>query len=102
MKPSRLEEKLIAVARAHPPSDRVPYAFEKRVTALLLAHPAPDRWALWSRSLWRGAVLCLGVMLVLGGGSLWIHRDNANHGDLSQDFENTMLASANQDSESTW
>ena len=26
-----LQKKLLAAARAHPPSDRVPYAFEQRI-----------------------------------------------------------------------
>ncbi len=55
MKLSELHNKLIAAARNNPPDDRVPYAFEKRITALLAARPVTDRWALWSRALWRGA-----------------------------------------------
>ena len=36
---AELERKLIAAARANPPSDRVPYAFEKRIMARLAARP---------------------------------------------------------------
>jgi len=72
MKLSELQKKLIAAARANPPSDRVPYAFEKRITALLAARPVLDRWALWSRALWRGAVGCLAVMALLSAGSFFI------------------------------
>ena len=102
MKASELQKKLIAVARANPPSDRVPYAFEKRITALLLARPVLDRWALWSRALWRGAVGCLAVMMLFGASSFFIPQEGGSTGDLSQDFENTMLASADQDNDFTW
>ena len=34
---AELQKKLLAAARANPPGDRVPYAFEKRVMALLAA-----------------------------------------------------------------
>ena len=50
---AELERKLIAAARANPPSDRVPYAFEKRIMARLAAWPVADSWALWARALWR-------------------------------------------------
>ena len=53
-----LQRKLIAVARANPPGDRVPYAFEKRVMACLAARRALDRGAFWVRALWRGAAAC--------------------------------------------
>ena len=99
---SELQNKLIAVARANPPDERVPYAFEKRITALLAACPALDRWALWSRALWRGAVGCLALTILLGAGSFFIPQSGGSAGDLAQDFENTMLASAAQDADSTW
>src|SRR5438093_224944 len=101
MKLSGLQKKLIAVARANPPSDRVPYAFEKRITALIAARPMLDRWALWSRALWRGAVACLALMVLLGTGSFFIPQNTVSTGDLSQEFENTMLASADQDTQDT-
>ena len=102
MKLSELEKKLLAAARTNPPDDRVPYAFEKRITALLKTQPALDRWALWSRALWRGAVGCLVVMFLLGAGLLLLPQSNSPAGDLSQEFENTMLASADQDVDYTW
>ena len=102
MKLSELEKKLLAAARTNPPDDRVPYAFEKRITALLAARAVPDRWALWSRALWRGAVSCLAVMFLLGTCLLFLPKNNGSAGDLSQEFENTMLASADQDADSTW
>src|ERR1017187_3348965 len=98
---TELQQKLIAAARANPPSDRVPYTFEKRITALLASRSVLDRWAVWSRALWRGAVGCLAVLVLLGAGSLFFPQ-NGGSNDLSQDFENTMLASADQEDNNSW
>jgi hypothetical protein len=97
-----LEKKLIAAARSNPPSDGVPYAFEKRITSLLGALPVLDRWTLWSRALWRGAAGCLVAMILLGTGSFFIPQTSDSPGDLSQEFENTMLASADQYMDNIW
>jgi hypothetical protein len=101
MKLDELQKKLIAAARSNSPSDRVPYAFGKRITALLVARPVLDWRAIWSRALWRGAVGCLAVLMLLGAGSFFLPHNGASD-DLSQDFENTMLASADQDAENSW
>ena len=53
---AELQKKLIAAARANVPGNQVPYAFEKRVTALLVSRVAPDDMTLWVRGLWRAAV----------------------------------------------
>lgn len=98
---AELQKKLIAAARSNPPSDRVPFAFEKRITALLATRPVLDRWAVWSRALWRGAVGSLALLLLLGACSLFFAQ-NGGSNDLSQDFENTMLASADQDDNNFW
>ena len=99
---AELQRKLIAVARANPPADRVPYAFEKRITALLAAQPALDRLALWSRALWRGAVGCLAIMLLLSAWSWFSPPNRGASNDLSQDFEKTLLAAVDQDTNYTW
>jgi hypothetical protein len=91
-----LQKKLLAAARANPPGDHVPYAFEKRITALLAARAAVDPLALWVRGLWRAAVSCTAIALLLGA---WVFFSPAaaSHGDdLSQNFENTLLASVDQ------
>jgi hypothetical protein len=94
-----LKRKLIAAARQNKPSDRVPYAFEKRVLAQLAARPALDVWVLWARALWRSAGACLAVMFLCGAFSLFTvqNRPAGSASDLSQDFENTLLAAVNQD-----
>jgi len=99
---AELEKKLVAAARSHRPSDRVPYAFEKRVTTLLASRPASDLWDLWSRALWRGAIGCVALVLLLSMCSIFLPHANRPANDLSQDFENTMLASAVQDADSSW
>jgi hypothetical protein len=98
-----LERKLIAAARANPPSDRVPYAFEKRILARLATRPPADGWELWGRALWRAAAPCVAIMLLLGAWSFFA-RSSAPASDLSQDLEQTLLAAADQDqsTDSAW
>jgi hypothetical protein len=103
---AELERKLLAAARANPPSDRMPLAFEKRVIARLKQAPALDLWTQWNKALWRAAAVCVAVMVLLGTWSL------ANPApaprlpalDLSQEIENTVLAAVDQDqpSDSSW
>ena len=58
---AELHKKLLAAARANSPGDHVPYAFEKRVTALIAARAAVDPLAFWVRGLWRAAVSCAAI-----------------------------------------
>ena len=94
---TQLERKLIAVARANPPSERVPYAFEKRILARLAARPMLDRWELWGRALWRAAAPCIAIMLLLGAWSLFAPPPNTPTNDLSQQLEQTLLAAVDQE-----
>ena len=93
---AELQKKLLAAARANPPGDRVPYAFEKRVVALLAARTAADPLALWVRGLWRAAVSCVAIALLLGAWAFFNPAASSKTDDLSQNFENTLLASVNQ------
>src|SRR5271166_2414530 len=94
---AELQKKLIAAARATVPGDDVPYAFEKRVAALLASRAAPQNLDGWVRGFWRAAVSCVAVALLCGAWSLLtptIAPSAATAStDLSQDFENTLLAS---------
>ncbi len=103
-----LQNKLLAAAKASPPTDRVPLAFEKRVLAHLTAKPALDLATLWSRALWRATVPCLALTLLLTGLAL-VPTGSANSNsttvttvtttttdDLSAVFEQTLLASSDQ------
>ena len=100
---AELERKLIAVARSYPVSEAVPYAFEKRIMARLKAR-AVDEWSLWARALWRAAAPCVAIMLLLAGWSLLAPTSTAPGVDLSQQFENTVLAAADQEqpADSVW
>src|SRR5258706_14147885 len=91
---AKLNRNLIAAARANPPSDQEPYAFEKRIIARLKAPVALDDWALWSRALWRAAAPCVAIMLPLTAWSVFAPAGRASATDWSQDFENSLPASA--------
>jgi hypothetical protein len=93
---AELQNRLIAAARADVPVDRVPYAFEKRVTALLASRVAPQTLELWVRGLWRAALSCVAVSLLLGAWSFFNPARSSNADDLSQNFVATLLASVDQ------
>jgi hypothetical protein len=105
MKLEHLQDKLLAAAKANPPADRVPLAFEKRVLAHLTAKAPVDLTTLWSRALWRATVPCLALMLLLTGLALFpTGSTNSNTNvvtttvtdDLPAVFEQTLLASSDQ------
>jgi hypothetical protein len=91
-----LQERLIAAARANAPGDHVPYAFEKRVTALLVSRVAPENLDGWVRGLWRAAMSCMAVALLCGAWTFLNPSPTTNATDLSQNFETTLLASVDQ------
>ncbi len=93
---------MLAAARANPPSEHVPLAFERRILAHLTAKPAVDLAALWARALWRAAIPCVAVTVLLGALSFAPSgaADNAtNEIELSAAFEETLLASTDQQEE---
>jgi hypothetical protein len=91
-----LEKKLIAAARSNVPGDDVPYTFEKRVMALLASSRATgDNLVLWARGLWRAAIPCMAIAVLLGAWSVLYPASNGST-DLSQNFENTLLAAVDQ------
>lgn len=96
MDPAELQRKLMAVARATPPGEGVPYAFEKRVTALLASRRLTDYPVMWVRGLWRAAVSCLAIALMFGAWVLFNPAAGTGTEDLSQNFENTLLAAVDQ------
>lgn len=99
---TELERKLLAAARTNAPSDTVPYAFQTRVMARLRSAGVPDGWALWAGALWRASVPCVAIVVLLGAWTFFAS-PTPSQGDLSQDFENTVLAAANQQaSDSIW
>jgi len=93
---AELQQKLTAAARRQTVDDRVPYAFEKRILALIAERAAASGRVLWARGLWRAAVSCVAVAAVCGAVSFFTPAAADNSNDLSQDFENTLLASVDQ------
>ena len=106
MKLEVLKSKLVAGARAHAPTEDMPYAFEKRIMAHLAAQPLPDTLSLWAGALWRATVPYVAVVILLGATSMLIptNKEATNTAetatavnttatsDLSQAFEETLLA----------
>ena len=104
MKVEDLKNKLMAVARADAPSDRVPFGFEKRIMALISARPIQDLWAVWAKGLWYAVGPCVAIMLMF---SAWAafgpHQSQRTSVDLAQQLNNTLLAAVDQDNnDSTW
>jgi hypothetical protein len=93
---AELQKKLIAAARTEVLDDRVPYAFEQRVTALLASRVAPQNLDLWVRGLWRAAVSCVAVALLCGAWTFLTPASSVSPDDLSQNLDNTLLASVDQ------
>jgi|SRR5438477_2208506 len=95
---AELERKLIAAARSHSIDETVPFAFEKRIMARLKERARPDEWSLWARALWRAAAPCVAIMLLLSAWSFLAPIGGASAPtDLSQEFENTVLAAVDQE-----
>jgi hypothetical protein len=102
MNEKELHVKLIAAARKHPPSDQVPFAFEKRIVSHLSARPAPNVWGLWGRPLWQAALSCVAITVLCG---LWAYgaRSNMEAADnFSQDFEAAVFAPMSEHIEDAW
>ena len=93
----KLHETLIRTARTNPPGDGVPYAFEKRIMARLRALAPEDPLRQWSYALWRAAVPCLGIMLLLGAWSFTEEAGSSSDADLSQQMEHAVLAEVEQE-----
>jgi hypothetical protein len=95
-----LQKKLLAAARSNPPEDRVPYAFEKRILTRLASQPRADSSAVWARALWRAAVPCVAVTILLTTLSFtMVSTETAtvtSDEDISQQFELALLAPADQ------
>lgn len=99
MNVTELERKLIAAARAKAPDDRVPYAFEKRIIAILPGMSPTDHAALWVRGLWQAAASCVVVAALCGAWAFFNPGSNTGD-DLSQNLETTLLASVDQGDQS--
>ncbi len=91
----QLQEKLILAARKNPPSDHVPFAFEKRIMANL-ARPVANALEMWSGALWRAAAACVVAMVLLGG---WSYQTmSSDNVELSQELKETVYAALGEHS----
>ena len=99
---NELHHKLIAAARTHPPADRVPFAFEQRILARLTQRAADEPWAWWVRGLWRGAVSCVAISLLLGAWTLLSPVSAGSTEEFAQQFENTVFAAVDHASDTAW
>jgi hypothetical protein len=91
-----LEQKLLAVARRQEPSDHVPYAFEKRIMALLKDPARRVAEFQWGAALWRASIPCVAIGL-FASALAFFSPAPATTSDLSSDMENAVLAVAYQD-----
>jgi hypothetical protein len=97
MKLPVLHTKLINAARAAAPHDHVPYAFEKRVTALIKSRVASQHLDSWVHGLWRAALSCVAIAALCGAWAFFLPASSSStNDDISQNFENTLLASVDQ------
>jgi hypothetical protein len=87
----KLQHQLMAAAKATPPSDHVPYAFEKRIMARLAAPLTVDVWAVWGRWLWRAVTPCASVMAALGVWVIATTHPEPESPNIEQAIENTLL-----------
>lgn len=99
-----LHEKLIRAARSERPSDRVPYAFEKRIMARIKPEPMLDVLTLWARALWRATIPCVAVALLF---CVWAtHTPEQSTAtqtvDLGSELETTLMASVSLDNDLSW
>lgn len=99
-----LQQKLLRVARANPPSDNVPFAFEQRILALVRSKPPVDVLSLWARALWRAAIPCLAItMLFFAWSASNPHPSNAEiSASLDTQLESTLMASVTIESDLSW
>ena len=97
----KLQKKLLESARANPPSDDVPYAFEKRIMAQLPEKPAFDILASWNRTLWQAAAPCVAVMLLLGAWTRFAQHTDSSGETLAADLESSLYLPFDNSTE-TW
>jgi hypothetical protein len=96
----KLSKKLIVVARLDTPSDVVPYAFEKRIMAILASMKPLAPATFWTRALWYGAGACAAISLAVSAWSFLPANEQISTADLSQDLDTAVFAMVNQENDS--
>jgi hypothetical protein len=97
-----VQKRLLAAARATPPGDAVPFAFEKRIMARIASDALVDAWAIWSWVLWRAAAPCIAIMLAVGVWTALFADPNGSANSLAADLEETVLAPLAQLENNSW
>lgn len=97
-----LQKKLMDAGRTVRPSEQVPYAFPKRIMALIADRPVGDNLALWARALWRAVTPCAVITMVLCAWTLFSSAGSNTSGALHLEFEDTVLAAIPLDSDTSW
>jgi hypothetical protein len=102
MSMSKLQDKLMAVARKNTPGDHVPYAFEKRIMSRLASVTPQNNWALWGGPLWRAAVSCVAITILCGLWSMAASHQADSPETFYQSFEAAVLSPPSQHAEDAW
>ncbi|HSH94538.1 MAG TPA: hypothetical protein VK968_10370 [Roseimicrobium sp.] len=92
MNTGNIQNKLIQAAKNNPPSDHVPYAFEKRIMHRISALPKVDAWSLWGQGLWRAVAPCFAIMVLIFAWSTLVQKPTPAPELVASDFESTVLA----------
>lgn len=87
----RLREKMIAIARANPPSMAVPFGFESRIMAHVNAFRPADSLTLWGNVLWRAAASCVAITVITAALSFILSPPSPNDATML-DLETTVMA----------
>jgi hypothetical protein len=98
-----LIQRLVGAARHSPPSDAVPYTFEKRVMARVRSqHEASaggshrasiHNWPAVTRALWWAAGACTAIAVTMGA---WTFAPESASENFSDELEDTILAAVNE------
>lgn len=91
-------EQIKKAARSLESDERVPYAFEKRIMALLKEARPADVWNAWAPMMWRAALSCLLITAITAA---VVEFADPSRGELmATDLERTVLAPVDVDD--TW
>ena len=95
----KLQNALMGEAKRHAPSEVVPPFFTKRVMARLgSARPSLSHW---TNDLWRAALSCSALALLVAGWALWSNSNPPT--DWSEEFEQAVIVAAiEQESDQAW
>lgn len=89
--------RLLAAARARPPGETVPYAFEQRIMARLTGRRMEDNWSIWGKALWRAAAACVALSIMFSVWSTWPQNDAS-----ATTLEDAVFAAVEQPNDLFW